>query len=93
MERPETTATISTKDDNPQPAHCRCVSRTHNSVRNSAVASAYFIVMLTLEFFSRKVFLAHLGADILGLNSTASNLLQALNIAELGIGAAIGFSL
>ncbi|MDE5920077.1 MAG: sugar transporter [Paramuribaculum sp.] len=68
-------------------------SRTHNSMRNSAVAMTYFIVMLILEFFSRKVFLAHLGEDILGLNSTATNLLQALNLAELGIGAAIGFSL
>ena len=52
----------------------------------------YFLVMLGLEFFSRKVFLTHLGEDILGLNSTAANLLQTLNLAELGI-AAIGFSL
>ena len=68
-------------------------SRTRNSVRNSAVAMTYFLVMLGLEFFSRKVFLTHLGEDILGLNSTAANLLQTLNLAELGIGAAIGFSL
>lgn len=69
------------------------ISRTGKSMRNSAIAMIYFIAMLVLEFFSRKIFLTHLGEDILGLNSTASSLLQALNLAELGIGAAIGSSL
>ena len=42
---------------------------------------------------SRKIFLDYLGTEILGLNSTAYNLLQFLNIAELGIGSAIGSTL
>ncbi len=49
--------------------------------------------MLGLEFFSRKVFLTHLGEDILGLNSTAANLLQTLNLAELGMRVLVEFSL
>lgn len=52
-----------------------------------------YIVSLILQFFSRKYFLEYLGTEVLGLNTTASNLLQFLNIAELGIGAAIGFTL
>ncbi len=68
-------------------------SRTQKSLKNIAVALAMLVVNLLLQFFCRKVFLNHLGADVLGLNTTATNLLQFLNIAELGIGVAVGFSL
>lgn len=68
-------------------------SRTKKSIHNSTVALGYFLVSLFINFFSRKVFLDYLGTDILGLNTTAQNLLQFLNLTELGIGSAIGFSL
>lgn len=68
-------------------------SRTAKSLKNSSVALAFYAVNLVLQFFSRKIFLDHLGTEILGLNTTATNLLQFLNLAELGIGSAIGFSL
>ncbi len=69
------------------------MSRTKNSLKNSAMAMIYYFVSLLLQFFSRKVFLDYLGTEILGLNTTASNLLQFLNLAELGISSAVGFTL
>lgn len=57
------------------------------------VALAFYFINLLLQFFSRKVFLDYLGAEILGLNTTATNLLQFLNLAELGIGPAIACTL
>lgn len=68
-------------------------SRTSKSLRNSAVALSFAFLTLFLQFFSRKIFLNYLGEDILGLNTTVVNLLQFLNLAELGIGAATTFSL
>lgn len=68
-------------------------SRTHKSLRNSSVALIFYFVGLALEFFSRRIFLQYLGEEVLGLNTTATSLLQFLNLAEMGIGAAIAFAL
>lgn len=68
-------------------------SRTAKSLKNSVVALLFYFINLGFQFFSRKIFLEHLGAEVLGLNTTATNLLQFLNLAELGVGAAIGYSL
>lgn len=68
-------------------------SRTHRSLKNARVALVYYFINLILQFFSRKIFLDYLGAEVLGLNTTAMNLLQFLNLAELGIGSAISYSL
>ena len=68
-------------------------SRTSKSIKNSSVALIVNVISLILNFFSRKIFLDYLGVDILGLNTTAMNILQFLNLAELGIGGAIAFTL
>ncbi|MCH5239343.1 MAG: sugar transporter [Muribaculaceae bacterium] len=68
-------------------------SRTSKSLHNSIVALIFYVINFFLSFFSRKIFLDYLGTEILGLNTTAVNLLQFLNLAELGIANAVGFSL
>lgn len=69
------------------------MSRTTKSIQNSKVALLYSVVAFIIGFFSRKVFLDHLGAELLGLNTTAVNLLQFINLAEMGVGAAIACTL
>ncbi len=68
-------------------------SRTVKSIKNSTVAMVYYIATLLLQFISRKVFLDYLGTEILGLNTTVVNLIQFLNLAELGITQAVSFTL
>lgn len=68
-------------------------SRTSKSLKNAKVVLAFYVINLSLQFFSRKVFLDYLGTEILGLNTTVQNLLGFLNIAELGIGIAISYAL
>lgn len=68
-------------------------SRTAKSIKNSSVALVMYFINLVLQFYSRKIFLDYLGTEILGLNTTVTNLLQFLNLAELGIGVAVSFSL
>jgi O-antigen/teichoic acid export membrane protein len=68
-------------------------SRLKNSIKNMQVALLFYLLNLILQFFFRKIFIDYLGAELLGLNTTAMNLLQFLNIAELGVGAAVSYSL
>ena len=69
------------------------VSRTARVIQNAKVALFFYCINLILQFFSRKIFLDYLGAELLGLNTTAQNLLQFLNLAESGLGTAIAFAL
>lgn len=73
--------------------HMSANSRTSKSIKNSLFALVFYFINLILQFFSRKIFLDYLGAEVLGLNTTATNLLQFLNLAELGIGSAIACTL
>ena len=68
-------------------------SRTAKSLRNAWVALLFYFLNLLLQFFSRKIFLDYLGSEVLGLNTTAQNLLGFLNLAELGIGSAVAYNL
>lgn len=68
-------------------------SRTSKSLRNAKIALLFYFLNLILQFFSRKVFLEYLGTEVLGLNTTAQNLLSFLNLAELGIASAIAYTL
>lgn len=68
-------------------------SRISKSIQNAKVALVFYFLNLVLQFFSRKIFLDYLGSEVLGLNTTAQNLLGFLNIAELGIGSAVAYNL
>ena len=49
-----------------------------------------YLAGLAVTFFTRKIFLDNLGTDFLGLTTTTQSILSFLNLAELGIGSAIG---
>ena len=68
-------------------------SRTHKSLLNAKVNLLFYFLALLVSFFSRKVFLDHLGADFIGLTGTLGNILGFLNLAELGAGASVSYAL
>lgn len=67
--------------------------RTSKSLKNSQVAIVVQILSLLVGFIARKIFLDYLGTEVLGLNTTATSILNFLNIAELGISSAIAVTL
>lgn len=68
-------------------------SRVKKTLLNARVNLIFYLLALVLSFFSRKIFLDCLGADFIGLTGTLQNLLGFLNLAELGVGSAIGYLL
>lgn len=68
-------------------------SRTAKSLKNAQVSFFYYVVFMILGFWSRKVFFDYLGSEVVGLETTAGNLLGFLNLAELGIGMAVTYFL
>lgn len=68
-------------------------SRVKKSLLNARINLIFYVLILVISFFSRKVFLNCLGADFVGLTGTLMNLLNFLNLAELGISTAIGYVL
>lgn len=68
-------------------------SRIEKSIKNAQVNVIFYIITMVLAFFSRKVFLDILGTEFLGLSSTLGDILNLMNITELGIGTAVGVTL
>lgn len=68
-------------------------SRTKNSLKNSFISLASFIIVAILQFVNRSVFVNFLSADYLGLNGLFSNIISFLTLAELGIGSAMTYAL
>ena len=69
------------------------MSRTSNTIRNIKFAMVGQMLGLLISLASRKVFVMFLSAEYLGLNGLFSNILSMLALAELGVGAAIVYSL
>lgn len=60
---------------------------------NAKVNVIFYVVSLVLTFFSRKFFLDNLGTEFLGLSGTLGDMLNLMNITELGIGTAVAVTL
>ena len=69
------------------------MSRLENSTKNIIFSFANSLLSSILGLVSRTVFINTLGTDYLGLAGLLGNVLGFLSISELGISAAIGFSL
>lgn len=67
----------------------KSVSRTRTVYINSVVTLLSQILQVILGFVIRKLFLTYIGVEYLGYNSVFLNILQLLNLADLGIGVAV----
>lgn len=68
-------------------------SRMKNSFINSSVGTTIEIINNLINFGIRTIFIYYLSIDYLGLNGLFSNILELLNLAELGFGTAITYNL
>ncbi len=69
------------------------IERTKNATRNIIFGVLLKIYQLVVPFFIRTVMIYFMGVQYLGLSSLFSSVLQVLNLAELGVGGAMVFSM
>lgn len=69
------------------------IERTKNATRNMVFGTALKLYQIIVPFFMRTVMVYSLGVEYLGLNSLFTSILQVLNLAELGVGSAMVFSM
>lgn len=69
------------------------MNRTDLSIKNSFVSLVAQILTLISQFVMQIIFVRYMTANYIGANGLFANLMNLLSFAELGIGAAITFSL
>ncbi len=69
------------------------LERTRNAARNVVFDGTLEMVNMLFPFVIRSVMLHYLGTEYLGLNGLFKSLLAFLNLAELGVGSAMVFSM
>ncbi len=69
------------------------MGRVKSATRNIAFGYVGQLATALMSFILRKIFIMHLSETLLGVNSLYTNILSILNMAELGIGTALNFSL
>ena len=69
------------------------LERTRNAARNVVFDGTMEIVNVLFPFVIRSVMLHYLGTEYLGLNGLFKSILNFLNLAELGVGSAMVFSM
>lgn len=68
-------------------------NRTKNTTRNILFGWIYNVYQLFLGFINRTLLIHFLGIEYLGLSSLFASILSVLNLAELGAGAALAYSM
>ena len=69
------------------------LERVKNVKRNVLAGLVQRSAFLLLPFIVRTVLIHRFGAEYLGLNSVFTSILQVLNLAEMGFGTAIVYSM
>lgn len=69
------------------------INRTKNAISGTLFGFIQRIITLIFPFIIRTIFIWTLGAEYLGLSSLFTSILQVMNLAELGVGAALIFSM
>lgn len=69
------------------------IERTKNASRNMIFGMLLKIYQIVVPFVMRTVMIYVMGAEYLGLNSLFTSVLQVLNLAELGVGSAMVYSM
>lgn len=69
------------------------INKTENAARNMFFGTVQKVVNIIMPFITRTAMIYTLGANYLGLNSLFTSILQVLNLAELGVGSAMIFSM
>ena len=69
------------------------IEKTKNASRNIAFGVLLKVYQIFLPFLMRTIMMYTIGVQYLGLNSLFSSILQVLNLAELGVGSAMVFSM
>ena len=69
------------------------LNRTKNATKNIVFGTILKIYQIIIPFFIRTAMIYLLGVEYLGLNSLFTSILQVLNLAELGVGSAMVFSM
>ncbi|MEH7336893.1 hypothetical protein V7161_30250, partial [Neobacillus drentensis] len=67
--------------------------RTTHSMKNISISILSQLVIISLGFISRKVFIDNLGADYLGIDGLLTNVLSMVALVEGGIGISIVYNL
>ncbi len=69
------------------------INRTKNATINLIFSVLLRVYRIVVPFIMRTVFIYTIGIEFLGLNSLFTSILQVLNLAELGVGSAMVYSM
>ncbi len=69
------------------------IQRTANAARNFVFGLILKLYQIIIPFIMRTVMIYYMGVEYLGLSSLFTSILEVLNLAELGIGAAMVYSM